>query len=286
MLDEVDERDSDEDIDIDDVADIEPNGNINILEPQLDYYAPDGTQWPTKPLRTSQTRSHNILRQRGGPVCKEIMTRIDAFNMGFFNVMKDIVGRHTNRKGQQLTQIWNEKNPNSPPWKKTDRVEMDAFYAIVLSCGLHKSNMEILDELWAPHSFPLYRAAMSRDRFKAILRTICFDDHATREARKSTDKAAAISEMWMLMNDNLRKQYRPHNNITIDELFSLRGRVSFRQYIPSKPAKYGIKIFWACDSKTNYPLNGIIYLGRQPGQKTGKNLGENIVMKLMEPYFS
>ena len=169
--------------------------------------------------------------------------------------------------------------------EKTDRVEMDAFYAIVLSCGLHKSNMEILDELWAPHSFPLYRAAMSRDRFKAIFRTIRFDDHATREARKSTDKAAPISEMWMLMNYNLRKQYRPHNNITLDEqLFLFRGRVSFRQYIPSKPEKYGIKIFWACDSETSYPLNGIIYLGRQPDQKTGKNLGENIVMKLMEPF--
>lgn len=187
--------------------------------------------------------------------------------------------RHTNRKGEQLAKNWNENHRQSPPkiWEKTDSIEMDAFYGILLACGVHKSSMEAIDELWASYSFPLYRAAMSRNRFKAILRTIRFDEHTTREARKEADKAAPISEIWMLMNDNLRKHYRPYSNITIDEqLYPFRGRVSFRQYIPSKPAKYGMKIFWACDAETSYPLHGILYLGRQPGQATASNLGEKL----------
>ncbi|GFR98198.1 PiggyBac transposable element-derived protein 4 [Elysia marginata] len=49
----------------------------------------------------------------------------------------------------------------------------------------------------------------------------------------------------------------------VDEwLVPFRGRCTFIQYIPSKPDKYGIKIFWACDAETNYPLRGIPYLGR------------------------
>ena len=32
--------------------------------------------------------------------------------------------------------------------------------------------------------------------------------------------------------------------------------------MPSKPDKYGIKIFWACDAKTNYPLRASPYLGK------------------------
>lgn len=40
-----------------------------------------------------------------------------------------------------------------------------------------------------------------------------------------------------------------------------RGRCSFKQYIPSKPDKYGMKIFWICDTDNAYPLNALPYLG-------------------------
>ncbi|GFR99069.1 PiggyBac transposable element-derived protein 4 [Elysia marginata] len=33
--------------------------------------------------------------------------------------------------------------------------------------------------------------------------------------------------------------------------------------MPSKPDKYGMKIFWACDAATNYPLRGSPYLGKE-----------------------
>lgn len=36
---------------------------------------------------------------------------------------------------------------------------------------------------------------------------------------------------------------------------------------PSKPAKYGIKVWWLCDSKSFYPLKGIVYGGKVPGQE-------------------
>ena len=40
------------------------------------------------------------------------------------------------------------------------------------------------------------------------------------------------------------KTYKPHKCITIDkELFPLRCHIKFAQYIQSKPAKYGIKVF-------------------------------------------
>ena len=48
--------------------------------------------------------------------------------------------------------------------------------------------------------------------------------------------------------------------------------------MPSKPAKYEIKIFWLCDSFTPFATDGIIYLGKQPGEAKQKNLGENVVV--------
>ena len=65
---------------------------------------------------------------------------------------------------------------------------------------------------------------------------------------------------------------------------AFRGRCGFRQYIPSKPAKYGIKIWWCCDSQTCYPLKGDVYLGRQPGKQREVGQGARVVKQLVEPW--
>lgn len=72
-------------------------------------------------------------------------------------------------------------------------------------------------------------------------------------------------------------------NLTVDEqLIPWRGRVKFLMYLPSKPDKYGIKLFWICDSDTAYPLKGIPYLGRYGERRT--NLGRETVKELVLPY--
>ena len=50
------------------------------------------------------------------------------------------------------------------------------------------------------------------------------------------------------------------------------------QYMPSKPAKYGIKIFRMCDARVPYAIDGMIYTGRQPGEEVQRN----ILLKLLE----
>lgn len=60
--------------------------------------------------------------------------------------------------------------------------------------------------------------------------------------------------------------YKPISDIAIDEqLVATHGRYSFHQYNTlSNPGKYGIKIFWANDAETSYPLKGEVYIGKQP----------------------
>lgn len=77
--------------------------------------------------------------------------------------------------------------------------------------------------MWKVDALPLIRAAMSRDRFKMILRFIRFDNENTRAERVQTDKAAAIRDLWIMLNNNLEKAYKPYECITIDEqLFPFR----------------------------------------------------------------
>lgn len=61
-----------------------------------------------------------------------------------------------------------------------------------------------------------------------------------------------------------------------------RGRLSFRQYIKSKKARYGIK-FYILTIHDGYVLNFVIYQGKETSQDGQPKL-EKLVLKLMEPY--
>ena len=49
--------------------------------------------------------------------------------------------------------------------------------------------------------------------------------------------------------------------------------------MPSKPAKYDIKVWWICDAANGFPLKGIIYTGKM-GNTRDTNQGERVVKEL------
>lgn len=61
---------------------------------------------------------------------------------------------------------------------------------------------------------------------------------------------------------------------------------AFKQYMPSKPDKYGIKLFLICDSETWYPLYAIPYLGRERlGSARRTNIAMDVVTELCQPFY-
>jgi len=94
---------------------------------------------------------------------------------------------------------------------------------------------------------------MLLETFCMISRVIRFDDKFTRLERRRIDKLASFRNIYEKWMEVIPKLYYPAENVTVDEqLVAFRGRCPFKQYIPSKPAKYGIKIWTLCDSKTSY----------------------------------
>ena len=66
--------------------------------------------------------------------------------------------------------------------------------------------------------------------------------------------------------------------MTVDEqLVPFKGNCPFTQYVKTKPAKYGIRIWWAVDSDIWYPLNGQVYLGKLPNETREVNQGQRMV---------
>lgn len=260
------------------------------------WTAKDNTEWRSLPSTRAQTLARNIIRGNIGPRANiQLFTPKELFHSIITPEMCTIILEETNRKGVKVCDAYNmsliENFPNAarrpPPRTFTpfSSDELDAFLGILIAAGVHRNNKENLQDMWKPDALPITRAAMSRDRFKMMLRFIRFDDERTRAQRSLTDKAAAIREIWSICNANLEKMYQPHDCITIDEqLFPFRGHTKFTQYIPSKPAKYGIKVFWACDAETAYPLQGELYTGKPTGGARQVNVGEQTVLRLVSKY--
>ena len=54
----------------------------------------------------------------------------------------------------------------------------------------------------------------------------------------------------------------------------------------NKPAKYGIKIWWAVDSETWYPLNVQVYLGKPPNETREVNQGQRVANDLTRKWLN
>ncbi|TWW61348.1 hypothetical protein D4764_05G0014380 [Takifugu flavidus] len=114
-------------------------------------------------------------------------------------------------------------------------------------------------------------------------RLLRFDDRESRPARRVTDKLAAIRDVWDKWVERLPYLYNPGPDVTVDEqLVPFRGRCPFRQYMPSKPAKYGIKSWVACDAKSSYAWKMQVYTGKPTSGCPEKNQGMRVVLDVTE----
>lgn len=129
---------------------------------------------------------------------------------------------------------------------------------------------------------PFFSQAMGRNRFELILRNLCFYDHND----DTTDRLHKINQVLQHLLQNIQKVYYPDRNLSLDEALLLwRGRLYFRQYIPNKAAKYGIKLYELC-TPDGFILSILIYSGKGTIQdeKLGHSYG--VIEKLMEPYLN
>ena len=65
-------------------------------------------------------------------------------------------------------------------------------------------------------------------------------------------------------------------------MVAFRGRLGFRQYMPGKPTKYGIKVWMRADPTNGFVNDFQVYTGRTTGQAEG-GLASRVVKDLMAP---
>ena len=150
----------------------------------------------------------------------------------------------------------------------TSLVEVRAWFGLLYIRGALQLNLRLVDDVWYHETANnLFSATMSRKRFTLLSRIITFDDFSTRTDRWEVDKFASFREFFEAVNCSFLKLRKPSVHLAIDEtLYPYRGRIGFKQYNPSKPAKYGLLFRSLCDSALQYMYFCLPYAGKPNGQ--------------------
>jgi hypothetical protein len=120
---------------------------------------------------------------------------------------------------------------------------------------------------------------MTRDRFDLIWRFLHLQNNAELNPEDPLRKLRFFIDF---LNKKFKEVYVPQDSVTVDEsMVKFKGRLSFRQYLPAKPIKWGIKVWSLCESLTGYMVCFQVYTGKVlGGSEVG--LGHRVVMDLTQ----
>jgi hypothetical protein len=163
-------------------------------------------------------------------------------------------------------------------WRPTITTELYAFLGVHLFMGIDR--LPRTEMYWGQtFGHPLITSLFSRDRFKQLLRFFRVaepdDDAAER------DPLPHIASLAVKLNASFAANYHPSQPLALDEaMAAFKGRSPIKQYIPSKPHKWGYKIY--CLSSDDYLLHFEVYAGAERRSEEGATF--DTVMRMTRGY--
>ena len=131
--------------------------------------------------------------------------------------------------------------------------ELLAFFGLNIVMGL--LHLPQIHDYWSRSkvlSTPLFSSVMSRDRFLSILKFIHLNDSSLQKkhGEEGYDRLFKIRPLLEHMSAVFPLYYQPNQHLSIDEMMTgTRCRISFLQYLPKKPTKWGIKVWVFSEAK-------------------------------------
>ncbi|KAM4045335.1 piggyBac transposable element-derived protein 4-like [Anomaloglossus baeobatrachus] len=218
-------------------------------------------------------------------------TPFDFFQIFITTEVLQLIVFQTNLYAHQYI----SQNPTSAyshSWTPTNVPELRKFLGITLNMGLVKKPS--LRSYWATktvHSTPVFAAVMTRTRYETLLRFLHFSDNSQAPPRNDPnyDHLHKLRPLISLLKDSFLNSYTPDQNVSVDESLSFKGRLSLRQFIPSRRARYEIKLYKMCESTSGYTCTFLIYQGRNhqinpPNCPKTIGMPGKIVWELMTPF--
>ncbi|GFU95198.1 piggyBac transposable element-derived protein 4 [Trichonephila clavipes] len=206
------------------------------------------------------------------------------------NNLIDLIVYETNRYAEQtIGSSIPRRHSRSKKWEPTSKEEMHVFIALIILQGIVKKTTN--EQYWSKiHSIstPFFSKVMSYRRFSLIYRFLHFSDNETFVTE--THECPKLSKIWPVLKYltiRFKEVITPDRDVTIDESMMLfKGRLGWKQYMPLKRSRFGIKSYMLCESKSGYVWSLIIYTGKGTlfdEKYKHMCMSSQVVMTLMEP---
>ncbi|XP_055070455.2 piggyBac transposable element-derived protein 4 [Misgurnus anguillicaudatus] len=243
----------------------------------VNYQSQDGNiLWsPSPPPQTAASLPDEcVIKKTPGPskfACSHVEDVKSSFDLFFSNDMKKILCTLTNEEGKRVL---------GKGWRELDWIDLQGYIGLLILAGVYRSRHEALSSLWhAETGRPIFRATMKMSDFQAFSRTFCLSNKDKRQEKH--DKLAEIRDIWEKWIKRLRSMYNPGANVTVDEgMVRFRGRCPFKQFIPHKLGKYGMKVWAACDARTSYVLSMQVHTGEPAYGQPEKDEASRLVLNM------
>lgn len=206
------------------------------------------------------------------------------------NNLIDMIVLETNRYAEQCIQgSVLRRHSRSKKWVSTSRDELNSFLALIILQGIVKK--PTVEQYWSKRhstSTPFFSKIMSYRRFQLIYRYMHFADNNAFDAK--THECPKLAKIWPVLkhlSSSFQEAITPERDVSIDEsLMLFKGRLAWKQYIPLKRSRFGIKSYMLCESKTGYVWSLIIYTGKGTlfdNEYKHLCMSSQVVMTLMKP---
>lgn len=263
---------SEEDGYLDDASDNNPGNNSTLI-----------SEWGEVTGNKQQTFAFVGKEGLNPNLDTSTFTVFNAYSLFVTEDLLETMVIETNRNAQQVIAKLGKPKSKSrlSLWKPVTLSEMRKFLGIVLYMGLVR--YPNIEAYWSTH--PIYKnnlipKIMPRNRFQSLLRFWHFSNNQDLTAENS--RLYKIEPLVTHFNLRYKQVMRPGKVIAIDEsMVPFRGRLKFRQYIPGKRHKYGIKLFKMCDQK-GYTYSFSVYQGKGADQEV--SLPTSTVMDLCKDF--
>lgn len=211
--------------------------------------------------------THPFTGQPGMKIPMDEMTPYNFFKLFIGDSEFQNMSTETNRYYQQnFKPDTLKKFSRMRSWFDITSDEMEQFIGLIILMGL--TDKPYLEKYWSTDSListPIFSKTMPRDRFLNILTCFHLNNNENQVARGADgyDPLFKVKPLYDVTRQNFLRVYTPEQHLSLDEgMVPWRGRLSFKQYIPNKPDKFGMKMYILCDAKTGYMSTYEVYTGK------------------------
>lgn len=224
---------------------------------------------------------------------------VDYFKLFFDDDLVNHIVIETNRYAEQQLQL----NPAAVKphsrmhnWIPTTSEEIQKFFGLTFLMGIIKKPKIAM--YWSKdplYTTPIFAEIMPRNRYQLLLRFLHFADNSTSPdpTNPDRDRLYKIRSIIDHLFEKFQTVYDVSQKVSVDESLLLwKGRLLFRQYLPLKRSRYGIKLYKLCESTTGYTYRFQVYVGKDtsfelpvgvPAPAVTLSATEKIVWFLMLP---